>query len=152
MVEALLAIPESGLGVARELRRRGVRFVVVGGWAVRFHGGDRVVDDLDLVVESGAGDALVAVLRALGGDVSRFVPSEFGAPNKQIPLKYSGCNAELLTLGDEEFEEIYRGAAEVSVGGMVLAVVSRAHLIRDKRRRDRPRDREDLRLLGEGDG
>jgi hypothetical protein len=54
--------------VVRTLMKWQVRFVVIGGHAVRFHGHDRLVNDLDLVIQPVEDNArrLINALAELG--------------------------------------------------------------------------------------
>jgi hypothetical protein len=67
-----LRIPEGDIHLLRALQRYEIPFVVIGGHAVRFHGVERGVDDLDVLVDSaGRAEALSAAISEAGGDPSK---------------------------------------------------------------------------------
>jgi hypothetical protein len=119
---------------------------------VRFHGVDRDVVDLDVLVDAaGRAENLGAAIREVGGDLSRIDVTEFRKPYKQIPVKYKGMNSEILTAAHGvEFAEVYRFAHVLEVEGLVLRVMSKEHLIRNKRAVGRDKDLRDVERLEAG--
>lgn len=144
-----LSIQAADLNLLKALQRHGVPFVIIGGHAVRFHGVDRDVADLDVLVDAaGRAENLGAAIREVGGDLSRIDVTEIGKPYKQIPVKYKGMNSEILTAAPGiEFAEVYRVAHALEVEGLTLRVMSKDHLIRNKRAVGRDKDLRDVERL-----
>ncbi|HKQ90164.1 MAG TPA: nucleotidyltransferase [Blastocatellia bacterium] len=143
-----LRIPEGDLSLLRELQRYEIRFVIIGGHAVRFHGVERGVDDLDLVVNSAgkAENLAAAILKVAGVSVNDVAYLE--TPYKQAPLKNLRLYSEILTsIKGVEFEEAYQAANVVEVEGVTVRVISKEHLIRHKRAVGREKDLEDVERL-----
>jgi predicted nucleotidyltransferase len=139
-----LKIPPADLDLLKALQRHGVPFVIIGGHAVRFHGVDREVEDLDVLVDSAgrAEDLRTAISEAVG-DLPSIDVAEYGKPFKQIIVKRDGVNSDILTGSyGVEFAEVYLAAHVVEVEGMTLRVISKEHLIRNKRAAGREPGRE----------
>src|SRR5262245_61896079 len=139
-----LKIPEGELNLLRELQRHDFHFVIIGGHAVRFHGVvDRGVDDLDVVVDSaGRVEELAKVIREVSG-ISPIDNADLGKPCKQIILKNLRLYCDLLTsIKGVEFAEAYQAAHVVEVEGVTVRVISKEHLIRNKRAAGREPGRE----------
>jgi hypothetical protein len=143
---------------------RNVRFVVVGGYAVRYYGRLRAVLDLDLLIEASEDnlDAVAAALADLGVDNARWVTSEFRKGSKKRWRWRDGQldhYVDLLTgLGGWPYREVEADSISVPEQGLLVQVLSRARLIADKRAssQDPARgakaavDLEDLRYLQGG--
>ncbi len=126
----------------------GVRYLVIGGHAVRFHGHLRSVKDLDVFVDT-SGDnpsRVVSALQSLGFSGNDLSADRFSEPKKQIPL--GRYNTELLTSPDgPPFEEAYARRVRANVNGLAIPVVSRNDLIEQKRILGRPQDIADIEAL-----
>lgn len=127
-----------------------VRYLVVGGHAYGAHARPRATKDLDLWLEAGpenrrrAADALRA-FRAPPHVVAHLegaAPDEivwFGTPPGRVDM--------LLQLPALEFEEAWANRLELDLGGVMVPVIGRDDLIRNKEAVGRPQDRRDVREL-----
>jgi hypothetical protein len=145
-----LRIPADDLNLLRAFQRHEIPFVIIGGHAVRFHGVERGVDDLDVAVdpEGRAKDLRDAISDVLGGDLPPYHVASFRKPYKRIIVKRGGLNSEILTsIEGVGFAEAYQAAHVVEVDGVTVRVISKEHLIRDKRAVGRPKDLLDVERL-----
>src|SRR5262249_23742583 len=113
------------------------------------HGVDREVEDLDVLVDAAgrAVDLRTAISETVG-DLPRIDVAEYGKPFKQIIVKRDGVNSDILTGSyGIEFAEVYRAAHVVEVDGLTLRVISKDHLIRNKRAAKREKDLQDVERL-----
>jgi predicted nucleotidyltransferase len=141
--------------VVTALRRRQVRYVVIGGWAMRAHGSDYQTADLDLCYAR-TPDNLVALAAAL----APLHPRLRGAP-EELPFVLdaralrSGANFTLVTeagavdlLGDVAgagpFEALWERATEMELFGVPVRVASLDDLIAMKRAAGRVKDQPHL--------
>ena len=74
--------------VIRTLTKRQGRFVVIGGHAVRFYGHDRLVNDLDIVIEPSEDNAqrLIEALAELGIGGTGLTVAGLTQPKKKARL------------------------------------------------------------------
>ncbi len=139
-----MATPEDYADVFARLEHDQIRYVVVSGIAVVLHGHVRPIVDLDLVVDGTPIEANRA-MQTLAA--SGFVPS--------IPLPLSmltvlrmfdslGREVNLFVRYHIPFEELWRDSHRVEVGGSLVRVISREHVIRVKRLGGRPHDLLDI--------
>ena len=121
----------------------GVEYLVVGGYAVGFHGRPRFTKDLDLWIRPSA-DNLARVKSALVA---------FGAPNAMVSQLDSAAPEDVLWMGAPpvrvdvvkgvpggDFESAYRNRIVADWDGTEVSVVSRADLVNLKRASGRPQD------------
>jgi predicted nucleotidyltransferase len=133
-----------------ELVHEGVRFVVVGGYAVGRHAKPRATKDLDVLV-SGQGDNLERVARAL---------ERFGAPATVIEAARSLKADEIVYLGREpvrvdilrsadgiDTEDVIARAVLAKFDDLELPIIALADLIANKKASARRQDLADVELL-----
>jgi hypothetical protein len=142
----------------RLLHRHGVRYLVVGGEAVIFHGHARLTGDVDVLFGREVDNAarVYAVLdefwggRIPGGVVQDELTTDglilqFGVPPNRIDL--------INSIEGVSFEEAWRGRVEavlVSPDGEVpLPYIGLEDLIANKRAAGRPKDLDDAAYLDE---
>lgn len=130
--------------------RHGVRFVVVGGYAVAAHGHPRYTKDIDLWVEPTADNAprVVAAIAEFGfGDLGLTV-ADFTEPGVVIQLGREPGRVDLLTsVSGLVFAEVYPRRIAATFGTAVVPILDRASLIANKRASGRPQDLADVAQL-----
>jgi hypothetical protein len=107
------------LEVVRSFQDAGVRFVIVGGRAVQFHGHARPAKDLDLLVEPSAENwpRLQAALRPLNASVPAF--GELSPERKyQARLRFYETVELLTAIDGVSFAEAWRESVEAHVAGI----------------------------------
>ena len=128
-----------------------VRYLIIGGHAVQFHGYLRSAEDLDIFIDT-FGDnpsRVVAALHYLGFSGADLSANQFSEPKKQIPLGNYGT--ELLTSPDgPSFEEAYARRIVACENGISIPVVSREDLLQQKLKLGRPKDITDVEALQNG--
>jgi predicted nucleotidyltransferase len=141
--------------LVKTLLLHGVRFLVVGGLAVKLYASEREVDDLDLLIEQTPknADCLFNAFRELGlswtSDFSKKLIS-YPNENKQLLVLKNHYYADLVTAGNElNFEKEWHEASEASLGEdeVKVRVASRNMLILQKRKASREKDLGDVLLL-----
>lgn len=139
-----------------EFARFGVKFVLVGGYAVAHHGRPRATKDLDLLLGGspgnlnrasealnafGAPQNVVSAVRTLGPDEIAYM----GAPPVRIDLLRSADGIET--------ESTIARAVHVQIGDQVVPVIALPDLLANKRASGRPQDIADVAVLeGLADG
>ena len=131
------------------LEAHGVRYLLVGGHAVVFHGYPRLTADVDIAYDPEEGNAsrLWAALEAFWGSpvpvvhdaadlMTVGVVFQFGRPPNRIDL--------LSRLDGVDFPEAWQRRVSVVVAQGPVAVIGLYDLRCTKRAVGRPRDREDL--------
>lgn len=136
----------------KALNELGVRFLVVGGRAVRFYSPERATADLDVLIGHD-GDNLVAAMDAMGRMDPRYFrkrPGEGAArPGIQAHVDLLGRgHADVLTsIVGVDFEEAWRTRRETVERGLSVPVLSIDQLIANKQAQADDKGRADLELL-----
>jgi len=126
-----------------------VRYLVVGGHAVAYHGYLRAMKDLDLFIGASLENAgrVVTALRSLRFNGADLAAEKFSQPNKQIPLG-GYYHTELLTsLPGVDFDPAYSRRVSTYEGGTPIPVISLSDLLQQKRTTARPQDLADIEAL-----
>jgi len=133
-----------------EFVRCGVRFVLLGGYAVGIHAKPRATKDLDLLV-SGEGDNLSRVadaLTAFGAPAGVIVAARNMSPTEIVYLGVPPVRIDILRRADGiDTEQVIARAGVVLVGELAIPVISIDDLIANKRASGRPQDLADVVLL-----
>ena len=132
-----------------EFERAGVEAVLVGGYAVAFHGRPRATKDIDFVLEGG--ENLARAADALG---------HFGAPPAIIEAIRTMKSNEVVFLGQPplridflravdgvETAELFAHAVDAVLDGVAVRVISLDDLIANKRAVGRTQDGIDADFL-----
>ena len=135
------------------LNDNGVRYLVIGGYAVAFHGYPRYTKDIDIWIEIGEENAerMVRALRQFGFGSLGLREADFLEPDQVIQLGYAPNRIDLI-MGPPgvEFAECYDERVEVEIEGVVVNFVGLDCLKRSKRASGRWQDLADLENLGVG--
>lgn len=128
----------------------GVKALIVGAYALAFHGVPRMTGDLDLLVEPSAENA-ARVMRALTdfgfGDVG-LSATDFQQADVVVQLGFPPLRVDLLTsITGVAFEEAWEGRVADSFGGVPAAFLGLEELRRNKRAVGRHKDLADLDAL-----
>jgi len=134
------------------LNARNVRYLVVGGYAVGFHGYPRATGDLDvwITVDPASAEAIVNALHEFGFDMPELTPALFQQAGKIIRLGNPPLRIEIHSeLSGVEFEECYAHRVEEEVAGEPVPFIDLQHLRINKEASHRYKDLDDLENLPE---
>ncbi len=133
------------------LNSQHVEYLIVGAFALAFHGVPRSTGDIDILLRRSPENAarIVEVLvqfsfASLGLSAADFMP-----PDQVIQLGHPPNRIDLLTsITGVEFEEAWSGRVSADLHGIPVSLIGREALIRNKRATGRTQDRADLEALG----
>ncbi len=133
-----------------EFVRSGVRFVLVGGYAVGHHAKPRATKDLDLLV-SGSEDNLARVADALerfGAAGSIVQAARRMSPTDIVYLGVEPVRVDILRSADGiDTEQAIARADKLTLDELTVPVITLEDLIANKRASGRARDLADVELL-----
>jgi hypothetical protein len=133
------------------LNESSVRYLIVGGYAVAFHGLPRSTGDMDFLLDRSIENARLVVqcLQRFGFDDLGISTDDLTSQDRIIQIGYPPLRIDLLTSIDGvSFDEAWKGRIETEVDGMTVHFISRAHLIRNKKISGRTQDKADIEHLG----
>lgn len=132
------------------LNSRGVRYLVIGGYAVALHGHPRYTKDLDVWIESTESNAanMVSALDDFGFASLGLKESDFLEPGQIIQLGYPPNRIDILTtLSGVEFADCYASRVKVRIEGIEVNFIDLDNLRKNKRSTGRLQDLADLENL-----
>lgn len=130
----------------------GVDYIIVGAFALAFHGAPRYTGDLDILVRPDGENAarIVAALDAFGFGSLGISREDLVGPDKVLQLGYPPVRIDLVTsLTGITWEEAAAGRLRAEYGDVPVAYLGKKELIRNKRALGRKKDEADLEALGE---
>jgi predicted nucleotidyltransferase len=138
----------------RLLNENKVRYLIVGGYAVAFHGHPRYTKDLDVWIEGRSSNIrrLLRALDAFGFGTLDLTVDDFLEPDTVVQLGRPPQRIDLLTdvdgVGFEESDEARRDA---DMDGITVRFIGMDQLRANKNASGRHQDRADLENLEDGD-
>jgi hypothetical protein len=119
------------------------RYLLVGGYAVAYHGRPRYTKDLDVWVEASSDNALrvLAALREFGAPLAGLGAEDLARPGLIFQMGLPPNRIDLLTgIDGVEFADAWPSRDETIYGDQRVPVIGKQHLIRNKRASGRPQD------------
>lgn len=132
------------------LRVHGVRYLLIGGYAVGYHGYPRATNDLDIwiAVHPDNAERMTAVLREFGFDLPEVKASLFLQDKHIIRMGESPLRVEVTTaISGVAFDECYADRVVDTFDGVEVNLISLHHLKVNKKASGRYKDLNDLEHL-----
>jgi hypothetical protein len=146
----MLKLPKNLRDFVALLNAHDVRYLVVGGYAVAYHGSPRMTGDIDFFVEASQENArkLETVLSEFGFAGLGLTPADFLEPDTIIQLGYPPNRIDLITsLSGVTFAPAWEQRVSAEVDGVTLVFVGKETLLANKAASGRPKDLADLDAL-----
>ena len=129
-----------------------VKFLIVGGYALAFHGAPRMTGDIDLFIDTNSQNAQ-RIMQALGefgfGDVGLTL-QDFILPEKVIQLGVPPVRVDIITsLSGFSWEKAYRSKESGKYGNVPVFYINKELFLFNKRAIGRKKDEADIEALGE---
>jgi predicted nucleotidyltransferase len=132
------------------LKARGVEYLLIGGYAVGYHGYPRATNDMDIWVALHPDNAerLVSVLRDFGFDTPQLSASLFLQDKSIVRMGIPPMRLEITTaISGVTFDECYAERVVDVVDGVEVNLISLHHLKVNKKASGRYKDLDDLEHL-----
>lgn len=134
----------------RTLNDHRVRYLVIGGYAVAFHGYARATNDIDVLVDPAEANVrrIERALRAFVGTAPR--PEALRRRGGMVRVGGDFTHLDITTKVDGlgAFAPLWTRRVRGELLGEPVAYLALADLLRTKRAANRPKDRGDLEILG----
>ena len=146
----MIPIPRDFRDFISLLNGRRVKYLIVGGYAVAYHGYPRATGDLDIFVELSRRNsgALIEVLAAFGFRTRDLTPGFFMEKGQVVRMGREPMKLEILNdISGVTFADCYRHRIRARIGGLRINFIDLVHLIENKRASDRDKDRLDVKNL-----
>ena len=134
------------------LNAHAVEYVIVGAYALAFHGAPRYTGDIDIYIRPTAENAerVMNALRDFGFGSLELSEKDFNQPDRVVQLGYPPVRIDLMTsISGVSWEEVSAHLANGEYGEVPVKYIGREELLRNKRTLCRKKDLADLEALGE---
>jgi hypothetical protein len=130
----------------------GVEFLVVGAYALAFHGAPRASGDIDLFVRPSPENAARthAALARFGAPLESggVTPSDFARPGIVYQIGLPPRRVDIMTaISGLTFDEVWASRVTAEIAGRPVSFIGRAALLRNKEATGRLKDAADVARL-----
>ncbi len=129
-----------------------VEFLLVGGYALAFHGAPRYTGDMDIFVQLSPQNAtrIMAALKEFGFGSVGLTAEDFQKENMVIQLGVPPVRVDIVTsLTGISWEDAYSDRVEGKYGDVSVFYIGRDQFIANKKAMGRKKDLADLEALGQ---
>ncbi|MDD9948258.1 MAG: hypothetical protein OXU48_01845 [candidate division Zixibacteria bacterium] len=147
---ATIQLPHDFREFLRLLNAHQVEYLLIGGYAVSYHGYPRATGDMDVWIATRRDNAarLVAALREFGMDVKQFSPELFSQENQIVRMGVPPLRIELLTtISGVTFDRCYAERITEVIDEVEVPIINLQHLKQNKKASGRHKDLNDLKNL-----
>lgn len=144
------SLPPDFADFLKLLNAREVKYLVVGGYAVAYHGFVRATGDLDIYVELSAANAakLVEVFEAFGFPAGETSAELFTEHGNIVRIGVPPLRLEILNqISGVDFAECHASRITEEIGDVRIHLIDLPHLLRNKKAAGRPKDLADVHEL-----
>jgi len=132
------------------LNSNNVKYLLIGGYAVGYHGYSRATADMDvwIALDPDNADRVMLALRDFGFSSAELEASLFLEEGKIVRMGVPPLRIEILTkISGVSFEDCYPHRVTAQIDGIEVPVISLEHLKINKRASGRFKDLADLEQL-----
>ena len=137
------------------LTAHGVEFVIVGAYALAYHGAPRFTGDLDVLIRPTLENAarLLEALRAFGFPTDDLTPAAVADRRKLLEMGVPPVQIHVMsTISGVEWEDVWSDRVHATFGSHTVPLLGRTTFIQNKRAAGRPKDLADIDALQSTDG
>lgn len=136
------------------LNSASVRYVIVGGYAVAFHGFPRFTGDIDFLIEVSPANAakMQDVIVGFGFGGTGLAKQDFLKEDVVIQLGLPPNRIDIITsLTGVGFDEVWAGSVAAKLDGLPVRFIGKDALLKNKSASGRAQDRVDIEKLNDPD-
>jgi len=129
-----------------------VQYMIVGAYALAFHGAPRYTGDIDIFVKPDRANAqrIMAALNDFGFGSAELSAPDFEAEGRIVQLGFPPVRVDIVTsITGVSWEEAVSGRVEGMYGDVRVHYIGRRQFIENKRALGRKKDLADLEAIGE---
>ena len=129
-----------------------VEYVIIGGYALAFHGAPRYTGDIDIFIKPDPDNAqrIMKALDAFGFGSVGLTAEDFQYPDKVVQLGVPPVRIDIVTsVTGVTWETVAENKVEGKYGDVYVCYIGRNEFISNKRAVGRKKDLADIEALGE---
>jgi predicted nucleotidyltransferase len=145
-----LELPNDFKEFLKSLNANGVKYLLIGGYAVGYYGYPRATNDLDIFVAKDSENArrLVKSLSDFGFETERLSAEIFTSEKSLVRMGVEPMKIEITNfISGAAFEDAYRDKNTGVIDGVEISLISLHHLKINKKASGRYKDLNDLEHL-----
>ena len=145
-----MKLPEDFKEFIKLLNKNGVKYLLVGGYAVSFHAKPRFTNDMDVWVEATKGNAekIMRVLKEFGFGDLKISTSDLSKEDTIIQLGYEPLRIDIMTsISGVQFNKAYQNRIKALYFGVEVNIISMEDILRNKQSTGRKQDLQDIEWL-----
>ncbi len=134
----------------QSLNDHNVRYLIIGGYAVAFHGHPRYTKDLDICIELGQENAanILKALAHFGFGSLGLTEDDFLEPDQIVQLGFPPSRIDILTtLEGVDFDECFASKIVTTIDNIQMNFIDLENLKKNKKATGRLQDLADLENL-----
>ncbi|MFO7891769.1 MAG: nucleotidyltransferase [bacterium] len=129
-----------------------VKYIIVGGYALAFHGAPRYTGDIDIYIKPDTQNAerIMQALDEFGFESAELTSEDLKNPDNVIQLGVPPVRVDIITsISGVTWEDAYSGCIDGKYGDVPVKYIGLNEFIINKRTTGRKKDLSDLEALGE---
>ena len=145
-----MKLPKDSREFIALLNEAKVKYLVIGGYAVAWHGHPRFTGDVDFFIERSSNNAkaILQVLKDFGMGTLDLTKEDFMEPDVNVQLGRPPHRIDILTYADGvDFAEAWDKKVTADWNGLAVNLISLPLLLANKRATGRPQDVADIEKL-----
>jgi hypothetical protein len=135
------------------LTAHGVEFVIVGAYALAFHGAPRFTGDLDVLIRPTIENAtrFLESLESFGFPATGLTPAQVADERRLLEMGVPPVQIHVMsTISGVTWEEVWASRSDGQFGAQTIAYIGRDAYLKNKRASGRPKDLADIDALQPG--
>ncbi len=132
------------------LNHKKIKYLLIGGYAVGYHGYPRATNDMDIFISRDVETAnqMVSALKAFGFDIPQLKNELFLKENNIVRMGIPPMRIEILnTISGVAFEDCYSQKIIEEIDGIQISIIDLEHLKINKKASGRYKDLDDFENL-----
>lgn len=124
-----------------------VEYMIVGGWALAFHGYVRATGDIDLWIRISRENAerVWRALKRFGAPLFDLTLEDLLRPGMVYQMGVPPNRIDILNeITGVDFDDAWNCKTSIQVDDLTIPLIAKSLLIKNKRESDRPKDRSDV--------
>ena len=129
-----------------------VKYLIVGGYALAFHGAPRYTGYIDIFVKPDAENAsrILDALNEFGFGSVGLQEEDLKTPNKVVQLGFPPVRIDIITsISGVSWDDAFKKDDKGEYGNVPVNYIGKEHYVLNKRASGRKKDLADLEALGE---
>ena len=131
-----IGLPQDFKDFLRLLDAEGVEYLLIGGYAVAYHGYPRATEDIDIWIAPNPENAqrIITALKEFGFDVPELNPGLFLKPDSIVRMGVPPLRIELsTTISGVDFAECYKARVTEIIDRIRVNIINLADLKKNKK-------------------